>query len=146
MTEKLLSLEQNPNRPNRHPPAALPEYKVIPERRIVRVKFGKRVTEREIAWYARSLGVDPAFNPEFSEIVDLREVEELELRGEEMMELAEKIDPFSLHAKRAFVVRDPIQSHAARMHQILRLSKENISIFYSIEDAEQWIKLRGLKP
>jgi len=146
MAEKLLSLEPNPNRQNRHPPAALPEYTVIPDMRTVCVKFGKRVTEREIAWYARSLRMDPAFNPEFSEIVDLREVEELELRGEEMMELAEKIDPFSHDAKRAFVVRDSVQKHAAHMHQILRLAKENLSIFYSIEDAEQWIRLKGLKP
>lgn len=97
------------------------------------------MTEREIAWYASCLGMDPSFDPGFSEIVDLRNVEDLDLRGEQMVELADKIDPFSLDAKRAFVVRNSVQSHAARMHQILRIAKENLSIFHSVEDAERWI-------
>jgi hypothetical protein len=121
------------------------DFHVFPEKRMVLVKFGKRVTEREIAVYALGLGSHAGFRPDFSEIVDLREVEELVLNGGEMMELAEKIDPFSPAAKRAFVVRDSIQTHAARMHQILRLSKDNISVFHSVEEAERWIRLMGPK-
>ena len=116
-----------------------PRHNVIAERRIVTVKFGKRVTENEIAGYAAALRADRSFQPEFSEIVDLRDVEDLDLRGNEMMELADKIDPFSFEAKRAFVVRNSVQSHAARMHQILRIAKENIFICHSLEEAECWI-------
>ncbi len=123
-----------------------PEYNVIPERRLVFVKFGKLTTEREIARYAIRLHADPSFDPEFSEIVDLRDVEELDLRGDQMVELADRIDPFSPNAKRAFVVQNSVQSHAARMHQILRISKENIGIFHSVEEAEHWIKLKARKP
>jgi hypothetical protein len=131
----------SPQNPPRHGTPAI--YRVLPEKRVVIVKFGKLVTEKEIARYAMSLRVDPVFDPEFSEIVDLREVQELDLRGDEMMKLADKIDPFSLDAKRAFVVRDSTQTHAARMHQILRLSKDNISIFHSVEGAERWLGLTG---
>jgi hypothetical protein len=131
---------QNPSR--RGAPA---DYQILPEKRVVIVKFGKRVTEKEIAMYALSLRVDPVFDPAFSEIVDLREVEELDLHGNEMVELADKIDPFSLDAKRAFVVRDSTQAHAARMHQILRLSKDNISVFHSVEEAENWLGLKDSK-
>ena len=122
------------------------DYRIFPERRIVSVKFGRRVTAKEIAVYALSLQADPLFRPEFSEIIDLREVEELDLNGDEMLKLAEKIDPFAINAKRAFVVRNSTQTHAARIHQILRLSKENFAIVRSIEEAERWIRFRAPKP
>ena len=130
------------NPPRRGTPAV---YQILPEKRVVIVKFGKVVTEKEIAEYALSLRVDPVFDPEFSEIVDLREVQELDLRSDEMMELADKIDPFSIDAKRAFVVGDSAQAHAARIHQILRVSQDKISIFRSVEEAERWLGLRGQK-
>ena len=127
-----------PNQPTRRP-GIRPEYRVIPDKRLVWVKFAKRTTEKEIAGYAKALCLDPAFDPEFSEIVDLRDVEDLDLQGDEMMELADKIDPFSYQAKRAFVVSNAVQSHAVRMHQILRISKENIATFHSMEEAERWV-------
>ena len=115
------------------------EYHLIPERRLVRVKFGKRLSERDLAGYAASLREDRQFDPAFSEIVDLTAVEKIELRGDEMLNLADEIDPFSPHSKRAFVVQTPIQAHAARMHQILRVGSSHIQIFSSVADAEQWI-------
>jgi hypothetical protein len=36
-------------------------------------------------------------------------------------------------------VRNAVQTHTAPVHQLLRCSKENISIFHSIEEAERWI-------
>ena len=120
-------------------PGNPPEYRVIPEKRLVCVKFGKRVTLREIATYAASVCTDPLFDPQFSEIVDLREVEELDLHGQEMLKLADEVDPFSLEAKRAFVVRDRVQTHAAQMHKLLRIAKEKIAICHSIDEAERWI-------
>jgi hypothetical protein len=115
------------------------EYEVIPGKRLVFVKFGKRVTQKGIARYAAALRNDPAFDPSFSEIVDVRQMEEMDMSGGEKMEVADKIDPFSLDAKRAFVVRGSGQAREARMYGILRLSKENFSIFQSIEEAELWI-------
>lgn len=140
MTEKVPNPDGSPDPAKRRLPGTRAEYRVIPERRVVFVKFGKRVTEKEIAGYAASLRVDPVFDPKFSEIVDLRDVEDLDLRGEQMMELADKIDPFCYDAKRAFVVSNSVQAHAARMHQILRIAKENISTFRSLEEAERWIE------
>ncbi len=72
MTEEVQNPDGSPDPTNRRHPGTRPEYKVIPERRLVFVKFGKRVTESEIAGYAASLRVDPLFDPRFSEIVDLR--------------------------------------------------------------------------
>jgi hypothetical protein len=109
-------------------------------RRLVSIKFGKTVTFSDIERYAKQLRLNPLFQPEYSEIVDLTEVEELDLQADEFLKLADKIDPFSPAAKRAFVVRTLVQSHAARMHKVLR-TQRNIEIFHSIEEAERWVAL-----
>ena len=117
---------------------ALPNYVLDPEKRLVSVKFGKKVTASDIERYAAALRVNPLFDPDFSEIVDLSEVEELDLQADEFIRLADEVDPFSLQAKRAFVVRNSVQNHAARMHKILR-TQRNFEIFRSVGEAELWI-------
>lgn len=114
------------------------DFRVDVERQLVIVKFGTKVGAGEIATYATELRSHPAFQPSFSEIVDLRETEELDLQANDFLRLADKIDPFSEQAKRAFVVRTRVQNHAARMHRVLR--GQNIAIFESLEEAEAWIE------
>lgn len=123
-----------------------PQYKTTPvqfsidtEKRLVHVKLGRKVRAVDIEQYARNLRMHPHFEPTFSEIVDLRQAEELDLGAEDFLRLADELDPFSLSARRAFVVSTPVQSHAARMHKILR-TQRTIEIFQSCEEAENWIK------
>jgi hypothetical protein len=71
------------------------EFVVDPGRRLVSIKFDKTVTFAAIERYAKRLRLNPSFHPEYSEIVDLTEVEELDLQADEFLELADKIDPFS---------------------------------------------------
>lgn len=113
-------------------------FSIDVRRRLVMVRFRPRVTVQTIADYAMRLRTHPYFQPVFSEIADLREVENLALQADDFLKLADHIDPFSLEAKRAFVVRTSVQTHAARMHKILR-SKRNIEIFPSMEEAERWL-------
>jgi hypothetical protein len=107
-------------------------------RRLVTVKFGKKLTFGDIERYAKRLLSNPSFQPDYSEIIDLTEVEELDLQADEFLKLSDKTDPFSPSAKRAFVVRTSTQNHAARMHKVLR-TQRNIEIFRSIEEAERWV-------
>ncbi|MGA7907147.1 MAG: hypothetical protein WCA16_07035, partial [Candidatus Sulfotelmatobacter sp.] len=83
---------------------ALPDYVLNPEKRLVAVKFRKKVTASDIERYAAALLVNPLFDPEFSEIVDLSDVEEIDLQADEFIRLADEVDPFSLQSRRAFVV------------------------------------------
>ncbi len=115
------------------------EHIVDAEKRLVVVKFGKKLTVRDIERYANLLRANPLFQPNFSEIVNLTEVEEVELQSDEFLRLADEIDPFSTDAKRAFVARSSVQNHAARMHKILR-TQRNIEIFRTVEEAEHWIR------
>lgn len=107
-------------------------------RRLVSVKFGKKLTFKDIDRYAKGLLLNPSFQPDYSEIVDLTAVEELDLQADEFLKLADKTDPFSRGAKRAFVVRTSTQNHAARMHKVLR-TQRNIEIFRSVAEAERWV-------
>ncbi len=116
----------------------LAEYVLDARRKLVTVKFGTRLTFGDIERYAKLLQLSPQFRPTYSEIVDLTDVEEVDLDANEFLKLADKIDPFSPEAKRAFVVRTSLQSHAARMHKVLR-TQRNIEIFQTVEEAEIWI-------
>jgi len=118
------------------------------------VRFGKTVTAGDIERYAAQLRESPSFRHSFSEIADLRDVEKLDLKAEEFIRLADEVDPFSHESKRAFVVGNAVQAHAARMHKILR-TQRSFEIFHSLEEAEQWISSpapaapsskRGAKP
>jgi hypothetical protein len=68
----------------------------------------------------------------------LTQVEEVTLQADDFLRLADQIDPFSPDAKRAFVVQNSVQNHAARMHRVLRMQR-NIEIFRSLEEAQRWI-------
>ncbi len=117
-----------------------PHYVLDARLRLVTITFPGKVNAPVIAAYAESLRSNPRFDPDFAEIVDLRNVEQLDLKAEEFIRLADQVDPFSTSAKRAFVVGNAVQHHAARMHKILRLQR-NFAIFESLEEARAWISI-----
>jgi len=117
----------------------LTSFQIDTVRRFVLVKFTKRLTFSEIENYASALRADPQFVPSFSEIVDLRRVEEVALSSKELMKLADKVDPFDPTSKRAFLVQSQDQINAAQIHRMLRPESETIRIFFSLEKAEQWV-------
>jgi hypothetical protein len=121
-------------------------YILLPEQRLVLVTFGRQLSIRDVKNYVSALSADPLFGEDFSEIVDLSEVEELDLSSEHAIDLADLIDPFRSGVKRAFVARTKVQIHAARMHQILRNDQENIRIFSSLAEARQWIEGSVIRP
>ncbi len=116
------------------------EYVIDTENRVVIVKFSRVLKVSDIEHYAQDLTADPSFDPKFSEIVDLTRVEKVDLRGEEVVRLADHVDPFSFDSKRAFIAKDAAQAHQARMYQISRMAKDKIRSFSSMEEAERWIQ------
>ncbi len=115
------------------------EYAIDAERCVVYVRFGCRLGLAEIEFYARALAANPHFSPKYSEIVDLTAVKDLQLDAEAAVSLADRIDPFDLASKRAFIATSAPQVHAARMHQIL-WSEKSIKIFDSEAAAREWLE------
>lgn len=121
------------------------EYTIDRKQRQVTVKFPRKVTAATIERYSTVLRNNPGFAPDFAEIVDLTDVEELDLHPEEFIRLADEVDPFAPEARRAFIVRTSVQNHAARMHKALRTSK-NLEVFRSREEAQVWINSARSRP
>jgi hypothetical protein len=115
------------------------DYRIDADHGRVYVRFAGRLTVNLIGRYTEELRKDRAFEPGWSEIVDLRNVEEIEINAEETIALADQIDPFSLSSRRAFVVSNELQRHRARMQQILRSPSKTIGIFNTMEEAEAWV-------
>ena len=114
-------------------------YLLSPEDRVVVAKFGRKLTFADVRNYAESLLTDPRFDPSFSEIADLAEVQEIALTADQIIKLADIADPFQPGAKRAFVACTDMQIRAARMHQMLRNDEVNIRIFSTYREARHWI-------
>jgi hypothetical protein len=118
----------------------LTAYALDSSKRLVSVRFAKKLTIHDIEDYAAKLRRDSLFNPDFSEGADLREVREVELDAGQALQLADEVDPFSSTSKRAFVTQGPEQTQAARMHLLLRLGNNNVRILETIEAALEWIE------
>lgn len=114
-------------------------YSIDTAARLVTARGSGQLTFGAIVSYASSLRADRRFSPAFSEIVDLQLVESVSLSAGELMTLADSIDPFSVISKRAFIVRNQDQINAAHLHRILRPQTKTIQVFYSIDEAREWV-------
>ena len=140
MSHPAVGQPNNPSQTQRVSPHSTPlEHCLYADRKLVIVKFGHHLSTRDIERYAILLKADPQFHADFSEIVDLTAVQEVEIEGDDFMKLADEVDPFAPEARRAFVAQSPLQQHAARMHKILRVNR-NFEIFSSVAAAERWIQ------
>jgi ATP-dependent Clp protease ATP-binding subunit ClpA len=119
-----------------------PDFRVDLENECVYVRFARTLTTAEIARYADGLRKHPEFKESWSEIVDLRSVEDFQITPDETIALADTIDPFSLSSRRAFIVANDLQFHSARMQQVLRSPSKSIGIFENMADAERWVHTR----
>lgn len=116
------------------------EYSIDRTKGIVYTRLDGKLTAADIRSYALSLREDPQFAPTLSEIVDLRQVEDLHITPDEAISLADIADPFAMTSPRAFVSQNEAQTNLARMHQMLRSPAKAIRIFDNMEAAEQWIR------
>lgn len=115
-------------------------YQIDPDQARVCVRFSGKLTVDVIDRYATALRNSTNFEPSWSEIVDLRAVVEIEISAEQAIVLADRIDPFSVSSRRAFVVANELQRHSARMQQILRSPFKTIGIFDTMTEAEAWVR------
>jgi hypothetical protein len=85
------------------------------------------------------LSNDPDFEPDFSQLVDCRNVTKAKLTRETIQLIAQK-NPSSLQAKRATVADRDIIYGLARMYQLLK-GDAQIQVFRDMEAARRWLGL-----
>jgi len=115
-------------------------YTIDKERRLV-LSSGDGVLTKEDIWgHMDRLSNDPDFNPEFSQVMDFRQITALEVEPEDVRQLAQR-NIFSPRSRRAILVKDDLQFGLARMFEIHRELKgeTGIRVFRTFDEAMDWI-------
>ncbi|MGO9088389.1 MAG: hypothetical protein ACLQBK_24550 [Candidatus Sulfotelmatobacter sp.] len=118
------------------------QYVIDIDNHIVQTRFSGLVTHHDVADHAARLHDDPAFDPQFSELVTFGEDPDIQLSYLDWQSLADR-DPFSTSSMRAFVVQPRCAVYGVvRMCQIARNNPPNICIFETVEEALSWLCAR----
>lgn len=110
-------------------------YLIDVERAVVFTYFEGLLTVEELATHAVQLGRDPAFSPNFSELVDLLGITSSDIDSVGLMRVA-KTDPFSPTARRALVGGEGLTYGIARMYQNVK-NHPYIEVFHRVQEARQ---------
>lgn len=123
-------------------------YEISPSRRLVYCRTWGAFTELELLITRQALQRDPAFDPSFSIVVELLDMDFGSLTADAVRELASSYT-FSPMARRAFVVAEPGHYGIARMFHIQREMSgviEDVRVCRSLQDALDWVDADTFKP
>jgi hypothetical protein len=118
------------------------EFRIdVVSRRVFSEAIG-RLTYEDIVGHMNRLMRDPKFDPSFSQLLDFREIDTLDIDSSEVMALAE-VRVFSPASKRAFVTSGAEKFGMARMYEAYRIPKgdKNIRVFADYDEAVEWLDL-----
>ena len=116
-------------------------YVVDVQNRLVRTTFEGPITYQDVADFSSRLAADPAFAPDFSELSTFEEGSDLQLQLSDFRQLS-RVDPFSAHARRAYVVRSRGALYGVtRIYQTFR-DTPNVRIFDTLDEAMAWLNVR----
>ena len=97
------------------------------------------LTKEDVLGHMDRLSNDPDFDPEFSQIIDFRQIASLEFGPDEVRQFAKR-KIFSTRSRRAIVVKDDLQFGLARMFEIHRELKgeTGIRVFRDYDEAVEY--------
>ena len=85
---------------------------------------------------SHSVKTSLAFEPDFSELVDLTQVMSSEVDFQAAMMLAHEVDPFSQEARCAFVAPRAATFRTIRMYPMARGDDSSIAVFRTLAEAK----------
>ena len=111
-------------------------YKLDKERRLVLSSGTGVLTKEDILGHMDRLSKDPDFAPDFSLLVDFREITGVEFGPEEVRQFAQR-NIYLPNSRRAIVVKDDLQFGLARMFEIHRElnGEKGIRVFRNYDEA-----------
>ncbi len=113
---------------------------------LVRSRAWGVLTELESHEHYLRLKMDPAFDPSFRQLCDLRDVTELQASTTHLQDLAAK-RVFASGAQRAFVAPSDLYFGLARMLQAFcDVEGSTIGVFRTMPEAEEWLQLQQSPP
>lgn len=114
-------------------------YRIDVARRLVLSRAWGVFTAQDLFEHYTALAADPAFDPSFSQLVDLREVEWVGMEREDIRRHAlERL--FGDRARRALVVSSDLHYELARVYgAFAQYASQKVHVFRDMHDAEHWL-------
>lgn len=101
------------------------------------------VTEDEVQEHNRRLRRDPLFNPDYQQLVDLREITNTKV-GSDFVRDTARDQYFAPGVRRAFVATNDYTFGMARVFAaVAETQGQTIAVFRNIAEAEEWLGLSG---
>ena len=111
-------------------------------RRLVLCRCWGVLTSGELVAHYRALRADPDFDPEFSQLADLRDVTAFEVDARAISSEA-LLETFAHTARRALIAQSDVGFGLSRMYASYADSaSQNVQVFRTQRDAEEWLGLR----
>jgi hypothetical protein len=114
-------------------------HEIDVRRRLVLSRAWGVLTTAEVADHYRAIAADPAFEPGFSQLADLSEVEHVDMSAPSVRrEALETV--FGPHSLRAFIAPMDKQAFVAKLYGLYgRYVRQNIQVFPNRREAERWL-------
>jgi len=118
-------------------------YRIDVARRLVLSRAWGVFTAQDLYGHYTALSADPVFDPSFSQLVDLRDVEQVDMEPSVIRRHAlERL--FAAGAQRALVTSSDVAYELARMYGTsAAYVPQNVRVFREMPDAEQWLGLEA---
>ena len=118
-------------------------YRIDVARRVVLSRAWGVFSAQDVFDHFTALAADPAFDPSFYQLIDLRDVEQVDLETSFIRRHAlERL--FAGGALRALVVSSDIHYGLARMYgAYAEYASQNVRVFRDMHEAEQWLGLEA---
>jgi hypothetical protein len=117
-------------------------YTIDNERRLVITTGSGRVTFAEVKAQYDQILSDPAFDPEFNQLIDGTAITTLDLSVDEVRTIVQR-KVFSPVSRRALVATLPAVFGTLRMagtyHEVANASPAEICVFHDIPSASKWL-------
>ena len=116
-------------------------YRIDVARRLALSRMWGVFTAQDLFDHYNRLAADPAFDPSFSQLVDLRDVERVELETPVIRRHALE-GLFHSSAQRALVVSSAHHYELARTYAAFaEYASQKVRVFRDMHDAEEWLGL-----
>ena len=119
-------------------------YTIDNERRLVITTGSGCVTFAEVKAQYDQILSDPAFNPEFNQLIDGTAITTLDLSVDEVRTIVQR-KVFSPTSRRALVATLPaifgILRMAGTYHEVTNVAPAKICVFHDMASASQWLEL-----
>lgn|GEM_PF-636591 len=111
-------------------------YSIDRKARVVATVFSGKLTDSDVGELIEQLRKDPAYDPNFDELIDCSAVTENQVSQKTLG----SEQPFSISARRAVVAPSNVNYGVSRMFQTLQ-ANPHIEVFRTIEQARAWLGL-----